>query len=48
VFIYLTSLADRLGIDLMAAAEDKIALNARKYPAARVRGSARKADHSAD
>ncbi|MCX8086853.1 MAG: nucleotide pyrophosphohydrolase [Rhodocyclaceae bacterium] len=31
--IYLVELADRLGIDLIAAARDKIAKNAIKYPA---------------
>ena len=44
IFIYLVRLADRLDIDLLDAAERKIVLNARKYPADRVRGSARKAD----
>jgi len=42
VFIYLLRLSDRLGVDLLAAANDKIALNEQKYPAARVRGDARK------
>ncbi len=42
VFIYLVRIADRLDVDLLDAAERKIALNARKYPADRVRGSARK------
>jgi NTP pyrophosphatase (non-canonical NTP hydrolase) len=42
VFIYLVRLADRLDIDLLSAADRKIALNAQKYPADRVRGSARK------
>jgi NTP pyrophosphatase (non-canonical NTP hydrolase) len=42
VLLYLVRLADRLGIDLVAAAHDKIALNARKYPVALSRGSARK------
>ncbi|MBM9615049.1 nucleotide pyrophosphohydrolase [Desulfobulbus rhabdoformis] len=32
VFIYLTRLADRLDIDLMAAASEKMGLNAIKYP----------------
>jgi len=40
--IYLTRLADRLEIDPVAAAHAKIAVNATKYPAERVRGSARK------
>ena len=42
VFIYLLRLADRLDVDLMRAADDKVALNERKYPADRVRGDARK------
>jgi NTP pyrophosphatase (non-canonical NTP hydrolase) len=42
VFVYLLRLADKLGIDLLRAAADKIALNEAKYPAERVRGSARK------
>ena len=42
VFIYLLRLADRLDVDLMRAADDKIALNERRYPAERVRGDARK------
>jgi NTP pyrophosphatase (non-canonical NTP hydrolase) len=42
VFIYLLRLADRLDVDLMHAADDKIALNERKYPAERVRGDSRK------
>jgi len=33
VLLYLVQLADQLGIDLMAAARNKIALNAIKYPA---------------
>ncbi len=42
VFIYLARLADLLGVDLMQAAERKIALNEKKYPAEQVRGSAEK------
>jgi NTP pyrophosphatase (non-canonical NTP hydrolase) len=42
VLLYLVQLADKLQIDLPAAARDKLALNAVKYPAAQVRGSARK------
>ena len=38
-FIYLLRLADVLGIDLIAAANAKMDLNALKYPADRVRGS---------
>ncbi len=32
VFIYLVRLADRLNVDLLAAATDKMILNAKKYP----------------
>lgn len=42
IFIYLVRIADKLDIDLYSAAERKIAINARKYPADKVRGSARK------
>jgi NTP pyrophosphatase (non-canonical NTP hydrolase) len=42
VFIYLLRMADKLGVDLVAAANDKIVLNEEKYPAERVRGDARK------
>jgi NTP pyrophosphatase (non-canonical NTP hydrolase) len=42
IFIYLVRIADKLDIDLFAAAERKIVINAIKYPADRVRGSARK------
>ena len=42
VLIYLVRLADRLNIDLLAAAEEKMAINAEKYPADRSRGRADK------
>ena len=42
VLIYLTRLADLLDVDLLAAAEQKMELNARKYPAEEVRGKADK------
>ena len=42
VLIYLLRLADKLEIDLLRAADDKIAQNEQKYPADRVRGSPRK------
>jgi dCTP diphosphatase len=42
VFLYLVRLADRLDIDLLDAAQRKIVLNAQKYPADQVRGSAKK------
>lgn len=41
-FIYLLRLSDRLNIDLLEAADHKLAINEAKYPADRVRGSARK------
>lgn len=40
--IYLTELADNLGIDLLAAMDRKISVNESKYPADRVKGSSRK------
>ena len=40
VLIYLTRLADMLDIDLLAAAEAKIEINARKYPVEKARGNA--------
>lgn len=42
VFLYLLRLADKLNVDLLDAAARKIELNARKYPAEKVRGSAKK------
>jgi dCTP diphosphatase len=42
VAVYLIELADNLGIDLAQAISDKMAHNEAKYPAAKVRGSAKK------
>jgi dCTP diphosphatase len=42
VFLYLLQLADKLDVDLVTAAQDKLALNARKYPVERSRGHSRK------
>ena len=42
VFIYLIRLSDRLNIDLLSAAREKLELNKKKYPADKVRGDARK------
>ena len=42
VFLYLVRLAEKLGIDLMSAAADKIELNSAKYPIEKVRGSSKK------
>jgi len=44
IFIYLLRIADRLDVDLMQAAADKMVLNAAKYPADVVRGDPRKYD----
>ncbi|MFZ6861499.1 nucleotide pyrophosphohydrolase [Undibacterium sp. Ji67W] len=42
VLSYLVMLADKLEIDLISATQEKIALNALKYPADKVKGDARK------
>jgi NTP pyrophosphatase (non-canonical NTP hydrolase) len=42
VLLYLVRLADVMGIDLVAAARAKIAVNAMKYPVEKARGSSRK------
>lgn len=42
VLIYLTRLADLLNIDLLDAAADKLAINARKYPVDKAHGNALK------
>jgi NTP pyrophosphatase (non-canonical NTP hydrolase) len=42
VLLYLVRLADRLDVDLLAAARDKMSLNAEKYPLDKARGNSRK------
>jgi dCTP diphosphatase len=42
VLLYLIRLADQLNIDLLVAAQDKLALNAERYPIDKARGSSRK------
>jgi dCTP diphosphatase len=42
VLIYLTRLADMLGVDPLEAAAQKLEVNRRKYPADKVRGTAKK------
>lgn len=42
IFLYLLRLSDKLEVDLVAAARQKIELNERRYPAEVVRGSAKK------
>lgn len=44
VLLYLIQLAGALNVDLIAAANDKLALNAIKYPIDRARGSSKKGD----
>ena len=42
VMIYLTELADKLGIDPVEAAKTKVAINGQKYPAELAKGKASK------
>ncbi len=42
VLVYLIRLADKLDIDLIKETKEKLILNAKKYPAELVRGSAKK------
>jgi NTP pyrophosphatase (non-canonical NTP hydrolase) len=42
VLLYLIRLADKLNIDLFAAASEKLQLNAAKYPIDKARGNAKK------
>ena len=44
VLLYLIRISDKLGIDPIAAAEAKIALNAKKYPVDLARGTSKKYD----
>jgi NTP pyrophosphatase (non-canonical NTP hydrolase) len=44
ILIYLVRLADKLEVDLLVSAREKIALNEARYPAERVRGDARRAE----
>ncbi len=48
VLIYLTRLADLLEIDLLQAAYDKLAINARKYPVEKAHGNALKSSNFSD
>ena len=45
VLNYLVRLADKLDIDLIAAANEKIDLNAQRYPADQVRGNSKKYEY---
>ena len=42
ILLYLIRLSERLDIDLIAAAEGKVKINEKRYPADKVRGSAKK------
>ena len=42
IFIYLMRMCERLDVDLLQVVEDKIKMNAEKYPAEKVRGRAKK------
>lgn len=42
VLLYLLQIADKLQVDLMAAAREKLELNAMKYPVAQARGTSAK------
>jgi NTP pyrophosphatase (non-canonical NTP hydrolase) len=42
VLLYLVRLADRLDVDLLVAAKEKMVRNAEKYPVEKARGSSRK------
>ena len=42
IFIYLLRMAERLTVDLMQVVDEKMKLNAEKYPADKVRGSSKK------
>lgn len=48
IFIYTLNLASRLGIDLAACTEKKLAENDRKYPVKLVKGKAHKHTHYRD
>jgi dCTP diphosphatase len=42
VLIYLVRIADKLGVDLLTAARDKIDKNNKKYPVVKSKGSSKK------
>jgi hypothetical protein len=44
ILLFLLCLSDRLGVDLVAAAEKKLALNAAKYPVEKSKGRSTKYD----
>lgn len=42
VFLYLLRLADKLSVDLLEAAKNKMTINEQKYPVSKVKGSPKK------
>ena len=48
ILIFLIRVADKLGVNLIEAANVKIGINEQRYPAERVRGSARRAEEYED
>jgi NTP pyrophosphatase (non-canonical NTP hydrolase) len=48
ILIYLIRLAERMDLDLIAAAYEKIAVNEARYPVEKVRGDARRAEEYRD
>ncbi len=44
VFIYLIRMADKLNIDLITAAQEKMRINEQRYPVDKVKGDARRAN----
>ena len=48
ILIYLIRLSQRLDLDLLGAAEEKIAINEHRYPADKVHGDARRAGEYED
>lgn len=44
ILIYLVRLSERLDIDLLEAAYEKVAINEKRYPAEKVKGDARRAE----
>jgi len=48
ILIYLIRIADKLNVDLIRSAAAKIDINEQRYPVARVKGDARRADEYPD
>ncbi|WKD48911.1 nucleotide pyrophosphohydrolase [Microbulbifer spongiae] len=42
IFLYLLRLADKLSVDLLESAKNKMTINEQKYPASKVKGSSKK------